>query len=122
MPIECISLRLRERHNKTLKYDATTGQKLFVPKILRGPKLPRERFDDMLNRKTAGKKAQQLETIDEATKQQKRDYTKSSDKATVQNARRRIYKRIFDTLDADKDGFISPLTIDTSSTCYRVAN
>ena len=113
--------RLREQHARCLKFDSLTGQKLFTPQILRGPKVPRENIDEMLEKKSRTP----LEVVEEASEKKrqgvKRNTTREFAKNAAANVKRRMFRRIFDELDVNKDGFVTPKHIDTSSkSCYMI--
>jgi len=108
---------LRENHNKRMlqlknqqDIDPKTGQKLFTPKILRGPKVTRDQLAETMTKKMWST----LDTVDEDLKK-KQEFSTKAMKSTIADTKRKVYTKIFQELDSDKDGYINPLEINTSS-------
>lgn len=108
---EAEEIIIRKKRPSDANKDPYTGEKLFVPKISRGPKNPNQReitvnldshYDYLLLEKK--KKLHEEEMLNNL--QKKKIYLETSMKG-VMRIKLQKYKEIFNLLDSDKDGFIS---------------
>lgn len=90
----------------------------FIPKILRGPKVPR----DELESKIINRAKNNLET-DSIDSQRKKEYAKKLAQETVKDAKKKVYKKVFYELDKDGDGYLSSSQLETEGTfVYKYRN
>lgn len=121
---EAEEIVIKNKRPSNINKDPYSGERLFVPKISRGPKNPNQReisvnleshYDNQLLEKK--KKLHEEEMLNNL--QKKKMYLESSMKG-VMKIKMEKYQEIFNILDSDKDGFISYKNIKLSELSEEV--